>query len=437
MAQANPRANAETNRGSPIDPAPRRYPAFVTLLRRRSFDKAELGTQTLEDTERWLLTGANLETDLLELFQSFAWRLVASGLAIKRASLHVGTLHPQFFGYAWNWEHDDGFCDEVKVGDTGPQTEAFRSNPLFRVIEHGEMVRERLAGRSEELPSPLLRDLAAKGFTDYAALPLNAGGAYHNAATIATMAPGGFTDAQFSTILRLLQILALHVARHIALRIAENVATTYLGEDAGTHVLDGSIKRGSGAAIDAVIWASDLRGFTQLADRLDDRELTAVLNAYFDVLAGSVLTHGGDVLKFIGDGLLAVFPFSGFDSEAAAADAAISAAEAALGELSKLNADPEALAGIKGWRPLKTGIALHRGKAFFGNVGAPQRLDFTVIGKAVNAAARIEALCKTTGRDLLVAEPVAELSKRDLESVGSFDLRGLEQPVALYSLPGR
>ena len=421
----------------PIDPAPRRYAAAVTLMRRTSLDPASLGAQTLDDVERWLLGEATAQSDLLMLFQSFVWRMVAAGIPIERASLHVGTLHPQFYGYAWNWEREDGFCDEVKVADTALQSDAYRRNPLFRVIEHGEIIREPLAGRGDDLASPLLRDLAAKGFTDYAALPLNAGGAYHNAATASTKAQGGFGDAGFAAIQRLLQLLALHIERHIVQRIAENVATTYLGQEAGGQVLDGSIRRGSGAAVDAVIWASDLRGFTLLADKLGDRDLTAVLNAYFDVLAGSVLAHGGDVLKFIGDGLLAVFPFSQFSDEAATADAAIAAAEAALQALEKLNTDAEALAGIDGWRPLRTGIALHRGQAFFGNVGAPQRLDFTVIGKAVNAAARIESLCKTTGRDLLVAGPVAELSGRDLESVGSFELRGLEHPVGLFALPGR
>jgi adenylate cyclase len=418
----------------PGNPEPRSYPALVTLLQRSRFNPAGLAPQSTSDVGAWLLDAAIGEGDLLLLFQEFAWRLGKAGLPVVRASLHVGTLHPQLFGYAWNWNTDDGLCDEVKVDETVLATDAYRKNPIFKVIDRGEQFRGRTHGPEAE-GSPLLRDLRASGITEYVAMPLRAHGAFHNAATLATRQADGFTAPQFDELLKLLRLFALHVERHIAARISENIVTTYLGHEAGAQILGGSIKRGAGTAIDAVLWASDLRGFTALADRLDDRALTAVLNVYFDQLAGSIVEHGGDVLKFIGDGILAVFPFRDYPSQAAAAEAAIRAAEGALSALERLNADPAALPDVAGWRPLRTGIALHRGKVFFGNVGAPERLDFTVIGKAVNATSRVESLCKGTGRTLLVTQAVRDLSARAFEPVGTFDLAGLEQPMPVFGLP--
>jgi len=417
------------------NPTPRSYPPFVTLLRRaEKGDQRAPATSSLAEIEAWLLSSALSETDLLVLFDSLAWRLVAAGLPLDRASLHVGTLHPQLFGFAWNWARGDGLCDEVKVSEASLQTEAYRRNPLFRVIEHGETVRGRTADTEVVARFPILAELAAQDFTEYAALPLGGGGAYHNAATAATKQAGGFTEAQFAGLERVLRLFALHVERHIALRIAGNVLDTYLGQAAGRQVLSGSIKRGAGAPIAAVVWASDLRGFTDLADRLDGPAMIGLLNAYFERLAGAVIAQDGEVLKFIGDGLLAVFPFSAFASEAAAAEAALAAAEQALESLEELSASPPPeLARIPDWAPLRSGIALHEGEVFFGNVGAPERLDFTVIGRAVNATARVEGLSKSLGRTLLVTEPVARRLSRPLEDLGEHPLRGLGRPVRLFS----
>ncbi len=432
MSRATPPDKPDNARA--IDPAPRTYTATVTLLRRESFDTGTLSAQSPPQIEAWLLEEALASHDLLEFYQEFVWRIEAAGIPLVRSSLHVGTLHPQLFGYAWMWNTDDGFCDEIIVDQSVLASDAYRRNPLYQVIEKGERFRVLLDPSSRNELGPLLSELAGQGITEYAALPLRSGSANHNAATVATRQPGGFTAEQFAQVERLLHVFALHVDRHIAERISENIVTTYLGRDAGRMVLDGSIKRGSGTAIDAVIWVSDLRGFTQLADNLDEIKLTEILDAYFDCIASAVIDHGGDVLKFIGDGLLAVFPFKSFPNDAAAAEAAISAAQGALDSLDQLNAEPGALADSAGWKPLHTGIALHRGEAFFGNVGAPNRLDFTVIGKAVNAASRVEGLCKTTGRPLLLTAPVAELSSRQMESLGSFDMAGLEQPLEVFTL---
>ena len=419
----------------PGDPSPRHYPSMVSLLRRGRLDQPSVPNGSPRDVEAWLLKEAVGETDLLLLFQAFVWRLVAAGLPLDRASLHVGTLHPQLFGYAWNWNIDDGFCDEVKVDEASLLTDAYRKNPLFQVIETGKPFRS-FTNTTDAKKSPLLQDLHKIGIIEYAALPLKAHGTHHNAATVATRQVKGFTSTQFAQIERCLRLFALHVARHIEVRIAENIVTTYLGTQAGGQVLQGSIKRGAGTPIDAIVWVSDLRGFTRLADNLDESALTAVLNAYFGQLVESVMNHGGEVLKFIGDGLLAVFPFETFDDEKSAANSALLAAKEALARIQHLNSDQNSLDGISNWRPLKSGIALHRGEVFFGNVGAPRRLDFTVIGKAVNIASRVESLSKQTGYEILATEPVFALLDQELAPLGRFNLEGLNDAVSVYGCAG-
>lgn len=420
---------------APLDPAPRSYAPSVSLLRRASGGAASApGRTTVAEIEAWLLGDATGVDDLLPLFESLCWRLVAAGLPLDRASLHVGTLHPQLFGLGWNWSRSDGLCDEVKVADASVTSDAYRRNPLFRVIEYGEALRCDTRDPDIAARYPLMAELARLGYADYVAAPLRARGSFHNAATLATKQADGFRDDQLADLARIQKLFALHVERHIILHVTGNVLDTYLGAAAGARVLRGSIKRGAGEPIRAVIWASDLRGFTDLADRLDGLSMIALLNAYFERMAGAVLGHGGEVLKFIGDGLLAVFAYSTFAGEAAAAEASLAAAEQAIAAIAHLSADPPGdLAAIPGWRPLRTAIALHEGEVFFGNVGAPERLDFTVIGPAVNAAARVEALSKSLGRAILITEPVARNLARPLEPLGEHALRGLAKPLSLFT----
>lgn len=369
--------------------------------------------------------------DLLDLVHDFYWKLAATPFGLDRASLHVGTLHPELLGYAWNWLRDDGLTDEVQVAPEVLDTDAYKKNPLFRAVGHGE--RFQAIAKSDE-PSPLLADLWRDGFTEYRAMPLNATDAHHNAGTLATRRAGGFDPDDAAALDRLMALFALHVERHIAAQISRNALAAYLGPQAGAEVLAGSIHRGDGRAIRAVIWMSDLRGFTALSDRLAGEEMTALLNAYFERMVGAVLDAGGEVLKFIGDGLLAVFPLDSYATPTDAAAAALRAAMAALDRQQALNDDPDALVGIEGWRPLASGVALHDGEVFFGNVGGPGRLDFTATGAAVNVAARVETLTKTVDRPILMTEPVAKLlGGTALDDLGPHDLRGLSAPIRIFA----
>lgn len=422
-------------RADALDPAPRNYPPAVSLYRRAQKGSAAApATTTVAETRAWLLTDALGEDDLLALFEALVWRLVATGLPLDRASLHVGTLHPQLFGFAWNWQRDDGICDEVRVAEDALKSDAYKRNPIFRVIEYGEAFRGRTRDPETASRYPLMSELAGQGISEYVAIPLRAGGAYHNAATVATKLEDGFTSRQSAALTSVLKLFSLHVERHISLRITANVLDTYLGSAVGERVLHGTIRRGAGEPIRAVIWSSDLRGFTELADRLSELDMIAVLNAYFERLAGAVMLHGGEVMKFIGDGLLAVFPYANFPDQGAAVEAAIDAAFNARDSLAHLcEAPPAALTGIRNWKPLKTGIALHDGEVFLGNIGAPGRLDFTVIGRAVNVASRVEALSKVVGRDILITGALAPWTRRPLEDCGTHRLRGVEEEMSIYS----
>ncbi len=413
------------------------YPAGVHLQRRLWIEPAQPAELSEAGVKTWLLQGAHYEQDLLDLFAAFMGRLVTAGHPVHRATLHIGTLHPQLFAYGWMWNGLEGYCDEFKVEEAALTTDSYRKNPIYRVIEHGEEIRQFLPSVPEECLSPLLKELRTEGYTEYAALPMQTGGNLHHTVTLATCHADGFSEHQYATLRDLLDVFALHVGRHAIKRIAQNVMATYLGEAAGEKVLAGNIKRGSGEPIEAIVWASDMRGSTDLSDKLANDEMLAVLNRYFECLAGAVIDHGGEVLKYIGDGLLAVFPFNSDTTEHEAAQAAVAAATDALARLDKLNSDPAELSGISGWRPLRTGIALHRGEVFFGNVGAPQRLDFTVTGQAVNVASRVEGLTKTLGHPLLITEPVARSLPHMLTPLGTQEVKGVRAPLALYTTPSQ
>lgn len=421
-----------------LDPAPRSYAPHVYLLNRSQRGAScAPEQQTLSDVHDWLLHKATRIDNVMLMFEEFMWRCTAADLGIDRCTLHIGTLHPRMIGFSWFWSRLDEICDEI-AADAGAITQtAFTRNPLYKVIIEGQTIKVDLETEEGRTSAPLMQELAEQGFTAYAAMPLSASGETFNAMTFATTRPGGFETKDKDQIKRLIDLLALHVERHIVTRIARNVAETYLGPIAGRRVLDGEIRRGDGEAIEAVVFMSDMRGFTQLADRLSGPEVTAILNAYFDRVSVAILNHGGDILKFMGDGILAVFDQKVL-GEGAAASAAVNAARAALSAIEDLNETaPDDLPPAELWHPLKIGIGLHRGEVFFGNVGGEERLDFTVIGRAVNETSRVESLCKPLGRELLLTEPVRAALTGELQTglneMGEHALRGVGKPVAIFA----
>lgn len=420
-----------------LDPAPRTYPNFVHLLARATRGKAAAGNAvSYKDLEDWLLGDAINEDSMLALAELLAWRMVAAGLPVQRATISVGTLHPQLTGFSWQWQLSDGICDEIVIKAMSAQTEAYLRSPLKPVIEDGESLFLDVRDEKNRKQYPVLEELALQGIVHYAALPMpkRIGANRYDVVTIATGAEEGFSLAQQRQLDRILKYLALHVHRHVARRIAENVMSVYLGASAGKQVLDGSIMRGSGNPIQAVIWCADMRGFTALSERFTGPQVNQMLNGFFEQLVSAVTQNGGDVLKFLGDGVLAVFPYECNVTAEQAARAAMAAADKAMRNIDAFNENPpEGLRDLQGWQPLRCGIAMHVGEVFFGNVGGSDRLDFTVIGSAVNEAARLETLTKRVMRPILMSEQVADRLDIALDDLGHHVLQGLSEPVRVFA----
>jgi adenylate cyclase len=350
---------------------------------------------------------------------------------VLRVNLRGGTLHPQFLGSVYIWWRTSAQTQEImithEVADLIPPAQ----NPVMRV-RSGETLRRRLEGPDALFDFSVLRDLKARGATDYFALPV--GGAFGPTAYMAayvTDRPNGFSERDVADLTAVSERLSIVADMNSQRQIAENVLKAYLGAQTGRKVLAGQIRRGSGDAMAAVLWSSDLRRFTQMSDQLPGGNVIGILNDLFDLQAKAIVDHGGEILKFIGDGLLAIFPVASPDHAARIAESALAAAQEAQASLGAL----QARASGEGQPPLEIVIALHYGTVIYGNVGAADRLDFTVIGPAVNLVSRIEAIAKSFELPLIVSDDFAQAYGGPMKSLGLHQLRGLELPHELFAPP--
>jgi adenylate cyclase len=277
---------------------------------------------------------------------------------------------------------------------------------------------------------PILQDLRDEGATDFVALPLRFVNGEVHCATFATRRAGGYRDSDLEALRRLMAPFTRMVEIFGNMRKARNILDAYLGPSAGEKVLAGQIKRGDGEEIRAVIWFCDLRDSTPLADSMSREAFLRLLNEYFECVLGPVQERGGEILRFIGDAALAIFPI-GNQPAAVACAKALEAAKASISRMKELNATRAQGPHLP---PLRFGIGLHLGLLLYGNIGTPTRIEFTVIGAAANEAARIEALCKTLQVDLLISEPVARHLAARPRSLGRHALRGVGEPIELFTL---
>ena len=347
------------------------------------------------------------------------------GIAIYRVGLFVRTLHPNVAGRAYFWREDR---DQVEVDSADHSwfaTEDHLKSPIHAVWTMNAETRRRLADPACPMDYPVLADLRAEGATDYVAVPLRFLSGEIHVASFASRRPGGFRDAELAALRTVLPYFTRVVEIYGLMRKARNILDAYLGPNAGAKVLAGQIKRGDGEDIHAVIWFCDLRDSTALADSMSRRDFLSILNEYFECTLEPVLQRKGEVLRFIGDAALAIFPIDGRPGEACAA--AVEAAREALARMEKANK--------KRPLPLRFGIGLHLGELTYGNIGTPGRIEFTVIGAAANEAARIESLCKQLEVDLLVSEHVARVLPIRWRSMGSHTLRGVGDKIELFTLP--
>ena len=429
----------------------RQTPAAVSALDDRAEAISRLQIRTFDDalghriigTHMWAVREGLRSAEAYELFDGYCQRLVIDGVELWRAHLAMETLHPQWSGYGYTWRRELNAIQPEQYVHGSSEDADFLGSPFNDLIvraqggEENPSMRRRIE-QDDQRDFPILEEFFAAGATDYLAYLFAFGKNGDRSQgtgivySFVTDRRGGFSDDDTTLLQATLPGLSLAMKARAGYVIASGLLGTYLGEDAGRRVHAGSIMRGSVDALRAVIWYADIRGFTSVSDSAPGPVVVELLNEVFEILTASLRVHGGQVLKFIGDGMLAVFSFDEQDRAATcrhALDAAIEATRA-LDEMNKTRAAAEVpVASVD--------LALHLGEVLYGNVGATDRLDFTVIGPAVNEVARIEALCEPLGQSVLVsAEFAAGITEDEtrLELLGRHALRGVREPKEIFAL---
>jgi len=415
--------------------------AAISRLQIRTFDDA-LGHRII-GTHMWAVREGLRSAGAYELFDGYCQRLVIDGIELWRAHLAMETLHPQWSGYGYTWRRDLNAIEPQQYVHGSTEDADFLGSPFNELIvraqggEENPSLRRRVE-QDDQRDFPILVEFFAAGATDYLAYLFEFGkGGDRSQGTgivysFVTDRRGGFSDDDTTLLQATLPGLSLAMKAHAGYVIASGLLGTYLGEDAGRRVHAGSILRGSVDTLRAVIWYADIRGFTTVSDSAPGPVVVELLNEVFEILTASLRVHGGQVLKFIGDGMLAIFSFEEHD-RAETCRHALDAAIEAMRNIDEMN-KARATAGLP---VASVDLALHLGEVLYGNVGATDRLDFTVIGPAVNEVARIEALCEPLDRPVLVsAEFVAGIAGVDgrLESLGRHALRGIREPKEIFAL---
>jgi adenylate cyclase len=355
-------------------------------------------------------------------------RLVGCGIPLWRVAVFVRTLHPHIMGRRFIWRPGA----DVEVRDAPfdlLETAEFRGSPVAKVYATGMPIRRRLADADCPIDFPMLRELRDEGVSDYLASPLLFTDGEIQLATWTTRQAGGFTDAQIEGINSIIAPLARVAEVRALRRTATNLLDTYVGNQAGARILAGAIRRGHAESIYAAIWLSDMRGFTLSADRVPPLTLLELLNEYFDCQVPAILKHGGEVLKFMGDGLLAIFPIGSDADPGEVCKRALAAAYEARGNVAALNQPVRTEIGL-----VRFGLALHIGKVLYGNIGGGNRLDFTCIGPAVNLAARLEKLAAKLGRVIVATDEFARYCAADFQALGKFPLAGFANEQNVFGV---
>ena len=382
-----------------------------------------------------------------ELFDGLCRRLVEAGVPLWRAFAGVRTLHPQWAGYGYTWRRDIEVVEPSQFARGAEYEELVLESPfglLGRQIREAggaagpwASLRRRLAGPEAQRDFPVLERLAAAGATDYFAESVQFGAEGDPSRgsgvgySFATERPEGFSEDDIRLLQSVLPAVALAMMGHAAHMIAGGLLEAYLGADAGRRVHSGAVERGSVESIRAVLWYADIRGFTAVAERSAGPLVVELLDEVFETLAAPLRPRGGEILKFLGDGMLASFPFAEGDQRATCRRA-LDAAVEAMRALDRLNLAREA----KMKPAVAVDLALHLGEVLYGNVGAVDRLDFTVIGPAVNEVARLEALCEPLRARVVVSADLAAAcaDPARLKPLGRHPLRGVRRAREVFAL---
>ncbi|WP_035898415.1 adenylate/guanylate cyclase domain-containing protein [Labrenzia sp. DG1229] len=381
------------------------------------------------DVVQWLYSDASYLNDTLEIVSEMAARLRDGSVPVDRATTGIWVVHPNVRAEASVWASDGTKELRLYTADNSSD-EDYQNSPIQRVHQTNQAVRVRISMRPEEAEEfPVAIDLRDEGYTDYIALPMPFSDGSVKVASFATKAPGGFRSGHISVFESLIRPLALVCELKTLRRTAETVLDTYVGPRAGSKVLDGTTRRGQGEWIKAVVSFADIRGFTRLSNTLPADMIVNFLNKYFGAMTAAVEAHGGEVLKFIGDEVMAIFPYETEEEARDAARRALLAARDTLGRIDEINRSNKCAQTPD----LSVGIALHAGDVFYGNVGSETRLDFTVVGPVVNLAARIAELAKDLHREVLVSDALSDIMGCRSGLFGRYQVKGFDDPVSVYS----
>jgi adenylate cyclase len=381
----------------------------------------------LQKLTDWLIDGARSATTPTRMMSETCERLVQAGLPLWRVGVFLRMLHPDVFGRGFFWRPGTEVVVTAADFDIRDSPE-YRSSPLAILYDTEQEVRFRLDDPASR-GFPFFDDMRAEGVTDYIALPLWFVGEMH-ASSWSTKQPGGFSDRQLDALRSLVPPLARVIEIMSLSRKAATLLDTYVGNRAGERILGGQIRRGHTETMRAAIWLSDLRGFTALSDRLAPEIVVDILNRYFDCQVPAIREHGGEILKFMGDGLLAVFPIAEDESNLAEVCGRV------------LQAARESRASVEAMRyangdaveRFRFGVALHVGRILFGNIGGGNRLDFTCIGPAVNLAARLEKIAGRLNRIVVASEQFAGICDCGWTDLGEFPIAGFARAERVYGL---
>ena len=384
------------------------------------------GTHLDAQLSDWLHGDALLAVDLSTLCQHMITALNQLGVPAARLNLGVFLMHPELAGVALRVGPEDDEALAVEVTHEALQQPIYLDSPVRAAVEGGESLRFQLRG-ADRLPFPVLDELRGEGFTDYFIAPLKGTQGRTHVLSLATRAADGFTEAHVAALQRFCRPFALLVDSLTVFTLAEVLLRLYVGSMTAPRVLRGQVRLGRGESIQAAILYSDLRDFSRYCSRHGTGQTIDLLNQYLSVVSGCVQANAGEVIKLMGDALLAVFPLdeSAEDPRSDAARRCLKAATESQRRLMVSEGRSE---------PLVAGFGLTLGEVIYGNIGAPGRLDFTIIGDAVNLAARLEALSKTEAADILLGPQLAQACARPLRALGGRSLKGFDQLVDVFAL---
>lgn len=386
----------------------------------------------------WIIDSALGGIDADRLVREFCEKLNGANIPVSRVHVACSFLHPMFRSFSVTWSKVRG-VERNRFAHASERTDAWLHSPFKALLDNRQMeMRFRLHKKEGLNQFPILRELYDEGFTDYLTRTISFTSSLEKTwehmdgalTSWTTDAPGGFSDSQLAALCRLIQRLGVGLKMYVREVTTHNVVSAYLGTHAGERVLSGQVQLGAGEVINAAIWFSDMRGSTALADQMPARDFLARLNRYFDCTAGAVLDHGGEVLRFIGDGVLAIFPIAGPGGAERATRMAVAAARDALARAEKANTEPRAA----GEPPISFGLGLHVGDVLYGNIGVPERLEFSVVGHTANEVARLQDLTKALERPVLASNAFSSLVQTEWEPMGSHQLRGVSEPQQIYAL---